>query len=511
MRTIVIDPVTRIEGHLKIEVVVDQGEVKEARSTGTLFRGIELILQGRDPRDAPRITQRICGVCPASHATAATFALDQAFGIAQRIPSNARVIRNLILGSNFLQSHILHFYHLAALDYVDIAAAADYEGSDPGLKSARQFLERGNFAPFVPRYEGDYRLPKEVNQAATAHYIQALDIRRKAHELLSIFGGKMPHNVGIVPGGVTQGPTVDTITSFLWKLNVIRSFIDSVYLPDVKAVAGGYPDYLDIGTGCGRFLSYGGFPIENGTLFSSGISTVDLDHVPLDPSRIAESIGHSWYSASKDPLPPSAGETNPDLEKDDAYSWLKAPRYGGEVYEVGPLARMTIGYASGDPETRHAIDSALSELGVGPEVLFSVMGRHLARALECKLVAAAMSEWVLQLVPGEPVFLPHEIPNEGEGSGMTEAPRGALGHWVKVEQGKISRYQCIVPTTWNASPKCSNGMPGAIEQAIIGTKIKDAENPFEIIRIVRAFDPCIACAVHLVRPKGQTIGQFELD
>ena len=219
MRTVVIDPVTRIEGHLKIEAVIDRGEVKEARSSGTLFRGLEIILRGRDPRDAPRITQRICGVCPTSHATASAFALDEAFGIADQIPANGRILRNLILGCNFIQSHLLHFYQLAALDYVDVTAVAEYEGSDPGLLAAKAFLSRGALGPFVPRYEGDYRFPEDVAQPLVSHYVQSFDIRRKAHELLAVFGGKMPHTVGIVPGGTTQKPEVDTITAFLWRLN----------------------------------------------------------------------------------------------------------------------------------------------------------------------------------------------------------------------------------------------------------------------------------------------------
>ena len=298
MSTIVIDPITRIEGHLKIEAVVDDGAVKETRSTGTLFRGIELILQGRDPRDAPRITQRICGVCPTSHATASTLAMDQAFGIAGEIPNNGRIVRNLILGSNFIQSHILHFYHLAALDYVDVTAAADYTGPDPSMQSVKRFLARGQLGPFVPRYEGDYRLSPELNRVATSHYLQALDARRKAQEMLAVFGGKMPHNVGIVPGGATQIPTVDTITAFLWRLNDIRGFIDNVYLADVKAVAGAYPDYTEIGAGCGKLLAYGGFPTSSGRLLESGTIASDLEAAPFDPAKIAESVRHSWYDSS---------------------------------------------------------------------------------------------------------------------------------------------------------------------------------------------------------------------
>jgi len=510
MSTIVIDPITRIEGHLKIEAVVENDEVKETRSTGTLFRGIELILQDRDPRDAPRITQRICGVCPTSHATASTLAMDQAFGIAERIPNNGRIVRNLILGSNFIQSHILHFYHLAALDYVDVTAAAEYDGPDPSMQSVKRFVERGELGPFVPRYEGDYRLSPELNRVATSHYLQALDVRRKAQEMLSVFGGKMPHNVGIVPGGATQIPTVDTITAFLWRLNDIRSFIDNVYLADVKAVAGAYPDYLEIGAGCGRLLSYGGFPTETDKFLTSGTVSTDLRLAPFDPAQINESVRHSWYASSEDPLHPSVGRTEPNPDKEGAYSWLKSPRYNGQVHEVGPLARMAVNYARENGAVKPLVDSALSELNAQPSELFSVMGRHLARALECKVVADAMANWVLQLSPGEPVYTPYEIPDEGQGTGMTAAPRGALGHWVKLKDGKIGHYQCVVPTTWNASPRDGGGNPGPIEQAITGTRIRDERNPFEIVRIVRSFDPCLACAVHLVRPKGRTVARFRV-
>jgi hydrogenase maturation protease len=331
MRTVTIDPVTRIEGHLKIEAVIDEGEVKEARSTGTLFRGIELILQGRDPRDAARITQRICGVCPTSHATASTFALDEAFGIADRVPENGRILRNLILGCNYIQSHVLHFYHLTALDYVDVTAVASYEGTDPGLLAAKDFVERGALGPFVPRYEGDYRLPKELAQTLAGHYVQAFDVRRKSHELLAVFGGKMPHNVGIVPGGVTQVPEVDTIAGFLWRLNEIRHFIDHVYVPDVLEVAKHYGDYAEIGAASGKFLDYGVFPQAEGRFLAGGVIGEDLAPSELDVGRITESVTHSWYADGDVPLHPTRGETVPSPGKKGAYSWLKSPRYDGEV------------------------------------------------------------------------------------------------------------------------------------------------------------------------------------
>jgi len=519
MAKITIDPITRIEGHLKIEAVVEGGEVKDAESSGTLFRGFEVLLKGRDPRDAQRLTQRVCGVCPAVHATAATLNLDSAFGIADKIPDNGRIIRNLIQASNFLQSHILHFYHLAALDYVDVTAVAGYDGDDENLKSVAAFIDRGELGPFVPRYEGDYRLSAALNRAATAHYVQALNVRRTAHEMLAIFGGKMPHNMAVVPGGATEVPTIDKISSFLWRLNQVRDFVDNVYIPDVIAVAEVYSDYFGIGTGCGNLLSYGCFELD-GTepdlmkrdrLHRPGTISTDLTPGAVDPGKITEHVRHSWFADDTTGRHPSVGETAPEPGKANGYSWLKSPRYDDAVYEVGPLARMVVSYAQGNETVQKMVGDTLSHFDAPPAALFSVLGRHAARALETKFVADVMADWVLQLKPGEPVYVDYELPESASGMGLTEGPRGALGHWIQIEEGKIDRYQLVVPTTWNASPRDDKDRPGPIEQALIGTRIKDEENPFEIVRIVRAFDPCLACAVHLVTPKGRTLGAFRVS
>lgn len=496
MPKIVIDPLTRIEGHLKIEVTIDNGVVKEANSAGTLFRGIEIILRGRDPTDATQITQRICGVCPICHATASSLALDSAFDISDKITDNARIIRNLILGANFLQSHILHFYHLAVLD----------------------FVKSPQVSPFIPRYEGDYRLSDDENNKLTQHYLEALEIRRKAHEMLAIFGGKMPHNVGIISGGVTEKPTVDKITNFLWRLNEIREFINNIYLPDVIFVAKKYSDYFEIGKGCKNYLAYGVFDLESTTkdllkrkrLFLSGTASADLKYSTIDSSKITEDVKHSWYNDSQSHRHPSEEDTIPQYGKETAYSWIKSPRYNNQVYEVGPLARILVSYAFGVNFVRELVDSVLSHFQTKIESLSSVLGRHLTRAIESKILADNMAEWVLQLKPEEPVFVEYDISEEAEGVGFTEGPRGALAHWIKIKNKKIDNYQCVVPTTWNASPKDDNGNPGPIEQAIIGTKVKDETNPFEIVRIVRSFDPCLACAVHLVDFKGNTIGKFKV-
>jgi len=460
-QTISIDPITRIEGHLKIEVDVDNGKVVDARSIGTLWRGFEKILIGRDPRDAQMITQRICGVCPIGHAMASAQCLDNAFGVTP--PTNGRIVRNLIFGGNYLQSHILHFYHLAALDYV--------VGPD--------------VAPFIPRYKGDYRLPKAVNDAAVQHYLDALEMRLKAHELCALWSGKMPMSQSITPGGVSQKVSVDKIASALWRIREIKDFINNVYIPDVLAVADVYKDYAGVGAGYGNFLAYGVFPENDQSsafLLKPGrfTSSVDLD---MDAAKITEDVSYSWYKNEIGRRHPSDGVTEPDAHKEKAYSWVKAPRYDGIPHEVGPLARMWI---NGDYRK-----------GVG------LIDRHAARALEAKKVAEAMEQWVLQLKPGEPVFKEFEIPVTGQGMGLTEAARGALGHWIKIENKKIANYQPVVPSTWNMSPKDDDFQRGPVEEALIGCPVDDADNPINVARIVRSFDPCLACAIHLTKPNGE--------
>ena len=458
---VIIYPVTRIEGHLKITVRISKGKVIDAYSSGTLWRGLEIILKGRDPRDAQHITQRICGVCPVSHATASSFCLENAFGVT--VPDNARIIRNLVLGSNYIQSHILHFYILAALDYV------------VGPQEA----------PFIPRYKGDYRLPKNVNDACVAHYLQALKMRMKAHEMLAIFGGKMPHHVSFVPGGVTVQPRVDKIASFLWRLRELQNFIDNVYIPDVLAVAEFYSDYKNIGVGCQNLLSWGGFDLDSQgkeKLLKRG-RWINGRALPADPANVTEDVKHSWYKDETTGKHPSVGATEPQPKKEGAYTWSKAPRYDGLPYEVGPLARMMI---NGDYKE-----------GI------SVIDRHAARALETKKVALAMEEWLMQLKPREAICAEHHVPVSAEGVGLMEAPRGALGHWIKISGKKIENYQSVVPTTWNASPRDDKGLRGPIEKALLDTPVADPDNPIELVRVVRSFDPCIACAVHLIKPNGQ--------
>lgn len=482
---IIVDPVTRIEGHLKLEVEVEGNVVVDAFTGGALWRGMETIMQGRDPRDAEQIMQRICGVCPTAHATAGILALDDAFGIEP--PPAGRIIRNLIFGSNYIQSHILHFFHLAALDYV--------KGPE--------------IAPFKPRYEADFRLPQDVNDQAVAIYLEALTVRRQAHEMLAIWGGKMPHVQAIVPGGVSEVPDTSKIYQFLMALEKITDFVEKKYVPTVKAVAGVYSDWFDVGRGCQNMLAYGAFPLEEGKdhvkknkFFKSGVY-IQGQYKDLDPKVITEDVKYSWYKDGIDPSPENAVLT-PDAKKKDAYSWMKAPRYNGQVMEVGPLARQWIN------KTKEVVD-------LGPKA-FSVMGRHFARAIETSQMAKACKDWAMELTKyaGQPVCTPHQLPKtEVVGMGLTEASRGALGHWHRISSGGRTKvYNAVVPTTWNASPRSGSGaatVRGPIEQAIIGTTVKDANNPVELVRIIRAFDPCLGCAIHIMTPDKKTISQFAIN
>jgi len=465
-----IDPVTRIEGHLKIEVDIEGGKVVDAKSMGTLFRGFEIILKDRDPRDASQLVQRICGVCPTAHGTASVRCLDNAFGV--KPPTNGRIIRNLIYGSDYLMSHILHFYHLAALDYV--------KGPDT--------------APFIPRYEGDYRLDPKINKIAVEQYIKALDIKQKTHQMVALFGGRAPIVYGMVVGGATEVPTVDKMISMKWRLQEIKDFIDNTYLPTVYLVAGAYRDLFSVGVGCKNLVSFGVFPLdddEKSFLLKSGSYTKGKD-LPLDQAQVKEYVKYSFYDDKTTGLHPSKGATISDHNKKGAYSYVKAPRYRDLPHEGGPLSRM---WVTNPVLSKHAnkflgIDEKkeirFRDLG---GKAFSILGRIAARAEECKLVADAMDKWIMELKPGTPSCVKVEVPKEAEGFGLTEAPRGALGHWISIKNQKIENYQVVAATIWNASPKDDMGNLGPIEQALIGTPVKDIKNPFNVARVVRAFDP----------------------
>jgi hydrogenase large subunit len=465
----IIDPVSRIEGHLSIQVTLDTvsgtQQVTDARATGTLFRGIENILVSRPPGDAPHITERICGVCPVSHGQASVAAIEAAAGAS--IPANARIMRNLVLGADFLHSHILHFYQLSLLDYVDGPA-------------------RG---PWSPTWASDKRITGAAAATLVEHYLAALDARRKAHELGALFGGRMPHPPTYVPGGFTTTPRAERISAFTSLIGELVTFIEGTYLPDVDVVANAYSDYYSIGAGPRNLLAYGVFDLDaSGSSWllrrgraeggSTSVQAVDL-------AAITEAVTYSWYQNAS-PVAPSSGQTVATYPKTNAYSWLKAPRYSSKVFEAGPLARM---WVNGD-YTR----------GV------SVMDRHRARALEALKIAQGMQQWITGLSPTGAVYTPISIPSSGSGVGLTEAPRGALGHWLSLSGGNISRYQVVTPTCWNLSPRDDSGVPGALEQALIGVPVANADEPIEVLRVVHSYDPCLACAVHVARPgKGVTV------
>jgi len=480
-KTITIDPVTRLEGHLKIEVDVKRGEVTRAESSGTMFRGFEMMLQGRDPLDAPHYTQRICGVCPISHGMASCLNLEDAFGVV--VPDNGRILRNLVLGANFVMSHILHFYHLAALDYINTEDAIP-------------------MAPWVPGYTNPDMVTGPLAAELVSHYVKALEIRRKAHQMAAIFGAKLPCSPSFVPGGCTEVVTQDKIDDFRTLLTEQRTFIDGTYIPDVLTVAGAFSEYFGIGVGCGNLLAYGVFDLTDGTKLLARGRYTDGQLETVDPAEIIEYVAHSKYRDNEGKNP-ADGVTQPQADKPDAYSWLKAPRYLNKVHEVGPLARMVSNYLQGDTTTRELVDEVLNAFNAPLTALFSVLGRHAARALEAKLVADAMGEedgWLDKLVVGAPVYAESDIPRDASGIGLTEAPRGALGHWIDIKRRRIDRYQVVTPTNWNASPKDDLGQMGPIEQALIGTPVANTEQPVEVLRVVHSFDPCLACSVHMLRP-----------
>lgn len=469
-----IDPVTRIEGHLKVEVVVENGVVVDAWCSGGMFRGFENILIGRDPRDSTQIVQRICGVCPLAHSTASCFALDDAFGATP--PVNGRVVRNLNLGANYLQSHILHFYHLAALDYV----------AGPEV------------APFVPRYaKPDLRLDPKTNEAAVNQYLEALKVRMVCHEMVALFGGKMPHISGQVVGGTTEIPSKEKIEAYAQRFVGVRKFVEETYVPTVYLIGKVYADLLKVGQGYKNCLSYGVFPLNDERsefLFARG-AYVDGKFVDLDPAKIIEHVRYSWFTDECGPLHPSKGKTVPNRDKKDAYSFAKAPRYDGMPCEVGPAARMWIANPDLSPMGQKAMKDHFGltvkkfrDLGV--DLVFSVLGRHVGRAEEAWHVCNAIEgRWLKEVQPGKDVFKPKPIPTNAEGMGMTEAPRGSLLHYVNIKDKKIANYQSMPATLWNFNPRDTMGQRGPVEQALIGIPVPDPANPVNVGRLIRTFDP----------------------
>jgi hydrogenase large subunit len=455
----IVDPVSRIEGHMKIAIEIDQNKIIDAKVSGTLFRGFENILQGRVPDDAPLLTQRICGVCPISHGQASASAVEDA--AKWQAPANIKLLRNLLLAANYFQSHILHFYLLCAVDFAAGPAST----------------------PWTPTWDVDIR-PEA--SSVMSHLSAAIAARRKAHEMAAIIGGKLPHAGTFIPGGLTTEMTQDKISRYRTYLAELKTFIQNTYLPDVEALANVYEDYFNIGVGPSNLIAFGGFDESNGSrLFGSGyMAKGSRSAAALNISAISEHVSHSWYQNAS-PQQPANGTTAAQYPKDNAYSWLKAPRYNNTAVEAGPLARMKIsgGYTGG----------------------VSTMDRHMARAQEALVLVGAVERW-LEEIAGGSGYDSGYIQSSGSGQGLMEAPRGALGHWVEIgSNGKIARYQVITPTCWNASPMDDAGVKGPIEQALIGTPIINEKQPIEALRVVHSFDPCLACAVHVMRPSGEEI------
>ena len=563
---IVVDPITRIEGHLRIEAQMDGDRIAQAYSSGTMVRGIEIILRGRDPRDAWAFAQRICGVCTLVHGIASVRSVENALNY--QIPANAQLIRNLMIAAQYVHDHVMHFYHLHALDWVDVVSAlqadpkatsalaqslSNYPKSSPGYfadtqKKLKDFVEAGQLGIFAKAYWGHpaYKLPPEANLMAVAHYLEALAWQRDVARLHAIFGGKNPHPNFLV-GGVPCAIDLNSDSAINSKrlsqvqeiINNMRSFVDQVYVPDTLAIAGLYKDWGMRGECTGNFLTYGDFPekgmddpasylIPPGVILDRDLSTIH--EVDLNASdQIQEYVSHSWYDydgGKNAGLHPYDGETKfnytgptppyQHLDVEQSYSWLKSPRWKNKPVEVGPLARVLMLYASGHEQTRELVDMTLSKLEVPQRALFSTLGRTAARTLETKVIGDTMQTWYDNLVANiksgdtrtfnETLWEPSSWPAEARGVGVMEAPRGGLAHWIVIKNGKIDNYQAVVPSTWNAGPRDAEGQPGPYEAALEDNHVlHDPQQPVEILRTIHSFDPCIACAVHVTDPNGEEL------
>lgn len=577
-RRVVVDPVTRIEGHMRVEVNVDsQNVIRNAVSTGTMWRGLEVILKGRDPRDAWAFTERICGVCTGTHALTSVRAVEDALKI--NIPENANTIRNIMQLTLYVHDHLVHFYHLHALDWVDVVSgiSADpvatsqlAESISPWAKSSpgyfrdlqarlKKFVESGQLGPFKNAYWGHpaYKLPPEANLMATAHYLEALDFQKDIVKIHTIFGGKNPHPNWLV-GGVPSPINVHT-TGAVGAINIERimyvkeivdrtiEFTDQVYVPDLAAIASFYKDWTyGGGLSSKSLLSYGDMPaiandysakslmLPRGAIINGDLTKVhDVDL--RDPAEITEQVAHSWYDypGGAKQLHPWDGVTNakfqlgPDaimkdgrLERIDEgakYSWIKAPRWKGNAMEVGPLARYVIGYVQGKPEFKEPVDKLLTDLGLPLPALFTTLGRTAARGLECQWAAYKLRDQLNHLIAtikngdestaNTEKWDPSTWPDDVKGVGFTEAPRGALGHWIHIRDRKIENYQAVVPTTWNGGPRDEAGNIGAFEAALLDTPMADPKQPLEILRTLHSFDPCLACSTHVLSDAGEELVQ----
>jgi quinone-reactive Ni/Fe-hydrogenase large subunit len=557
---IVVDPITRIEGHLRIEAAVDaQGVISQAYSSGTAFRGIELIMRGRDPRDLGMFTQRICGVCTYQHYEVSTEAVEHAYGV--RVPPNARLVRNLMWTAQVVYDHVVHFYHLHGMDWFDIVSALGanparavrvaheyhanpYNASEShyGLVAQRltRFVQSGQLGPFAGAYWGHpaYKLTPEENLIMASHYLDALALQRVMSQMLAIFGAKSPHPQSLIVGGVTSvrdALSAERIGQYLFMLKQAQDFIDRAYLPDLVMMGTRYKDEALRGDGAGlsNYMSVGALPLdeepwENQHFFLPKGLVVNRDLtkvLPIDPQKITEEVARSYYTYEGDQtaLHPFEGQTNPQytglepdgkLKVDGKYSWLKSPRYDGLNVEVGPLARLIVAYAAGNEASKRIMDGYTARIGVPFRFWYSTLGRTVARGMETKLLADYMPTLVNELVAnvskGDERFFTSYSPKDGDGFRMSEVPRGTLSHWVRVKNGRIENFQAVVPSTWNASPRDAKGQVGAYEASLAGQRLADPEKPLEILRTVHSFDPCLACAVHLLDPKGNPLAHLKI-
>ncbi|MDD3528851.1 MAG: nickel-dependent hydrogenase large subunit [Gallionellaceae bacterium] len=575
-KRVVVDPVCRIEGHLRVEVNLDSSNtIRNAVSTGTMWRGLEVILKGRDPRDAWAFTERICGVCTGTHALTSVRAVEDALDI--KIPENANTIRNLMQLNLYVHDHLVHFYHLHALDWVDVVSAlkadpkktselaqsiSNWPLSSPGYfrdlqNRLKKFVESGQLGPFMNGYWGNpaYKLPPEANLMAVAHYLEALDFQKEIVKVHTIFGGKNPHPnwlVGGVPCAINLDGTGAVGAINMERLNLVKSiidrtmeFVEQVYIPDLLAIASFYKGWLyGGGLSSKNVLSYGDIPDKandysaaNLLLPRGAIINGDLGKVHAvdlkDPEQIQEFVTHSWYKYADESkgLHPFDGVTEPnfvlgpktkgsktniqELDESGKYSWIKAPRWRGHAMEVGCLSRMLLGYVQPKqyPFIRDTIDAVLKKLDVPVTALFSTLGRTAARGIEtlycAKLQLEQFDKLMANLKAGDlntanvDKWEPSTWPKTAQGAGFTEAPRGALGHWVRIKDTKIDNYQCVVPTTWNGSPRDHKGQIGAFEASLMNTPLAKADQPLEILRTLHSFDPCLACSTHVMAPDGQ--------
>ena len=556
-KKIVIDPITRIEGHLRIEVEVNEDNVvTEAWASGQLFRGIEILLKGRDPRDAALIAQRICGVCTNVHYRASISSVEDAYDIT--IPKNAEIIRNLVTLSLFIQDHIVHYYHLHSLDFVDVVSALDadvgeaakiaatyhehpYRNSIGHLSAVKEklssFVKAGRLGLFANGYWGHeaYKFSPEENLIHMNHYLEALRIQRDLSKAIAIFTGKTPHPQNLVVGGVTSVMDMlnpQRLNDFIFIIKDAREFVERAYIPDMKMMVKAYKDEMKagMGRGSGNFMAIGGYDFGQGKeLFVGGIITAhDFDNIAnFDENKITEEASRSWYEEEK-PTSPFDGDSTPkytDLNDDGSlktegkYSWVKAPRYEGKAMEVGPLARMIIGYKKESSIIRPYMQSFMDETDISLLDFSSTIGRNAARAIEAQVCSDFIFDFMSELIENikyydEETWTKYEfekLPKKAQGRGIFEVPRGVLSHFIRIEDAKIANYQAVVPTTWNASPKDAKGQRGPYEDSIIGITIKDTTKPLEVLRVVHSFDPCLACAVHVIDTKGKELSKYKIN